>query len=338
VANTKRFLKVFFFALIGVAILWYITRGQDVERIWEELASARLVWFFLSILVGLISHIIRALRWNLLLKSMNYSPALSTTFYALMTGYLANLAIPRLGEVTRCGTLSRYEKIPFNTLAGSVIAERVFDMICLMVLIFFTIYFQFAFLKGFLSFYVFEPFFRLLDNNAGLLILMGSLSLFGMILLWLYFTRIADDKQSFSGKLKRQLIGLLKGMSSLALVENKFLFITYSILIWFFYFLTVYFCFFALDATSGLGIADGLTVLSLGSLGVLAPVPGGIGAYHFIVIKTLTELFGIQSEPATSYAYLSHASQMILVLSIGALSWFALSAKKTDAHQAPKPI
>jgi glycosyltransferase 2 family protein len=325
VTKVKRYLKIALFAFIGVAILWYITKGQDVERIWLELINARLIWVFLAILAGGISHYLRALRWNLLLNSMGYSTHSATTFYVLMTGYLANLAVPRLGEVTRCGTLSRYSRIPFNAVAGTVVAERVFDMLCLGILIFLTILFQFSFLKDFLDYYVFTPVTEMVQGKVWALVVIATSGLAAFIMVLRYFKRVSSDKKSLSGKIKRQLQGFWQGMISLAMVENKILFLVHTVFIWFLYFLMVYLCFFAIDATSSLGIADGLTVLSLGSLGVVAPVPGGIGAYHFIVIKTLTELFGIESEPATSYAYLAHAAQMVLVLLLGAWSWFALS-------------
>jgi glycosyltransferase 2 family protein len=333
VVKIKRYFRVFFFALIGVAILWYITKGQDVERIWEEFLGARLIWVFFAMLAGGISHYLRALRWNLLLNSMGYTTKSSTTFYALMTGYLANLAVPRLGEVTRCGTLSRYSKIPFNAIAGTVVAERVFDMICLLILIFLTLLFQFAFLKDFLDYYVFEPFMGMVEGRIWLLVILAFLGLAGMVFVFSFFSRISSDANNLSGKIKRQLKGFWMGIISLAMVENKLLFFVQTLMIWVLYFLMVYLCFFALEATSHLGIADGLTVLSLGSLGVVAPVPGGIGAYHFIVITTLTELLGIQSEPAISYAYLAHAAQTLLVLLLGAWSWFALSAKLKSEKQ-----
>jgi glycosyltransferase 2 family protein len=174
VTKVKRYLKIALFAFIGVAILWYITKGQDVERIWEELINARLIWVFLAILAGGISHYLRALRWNLLLNSMGYSTNPTTTFYVLMTGYLANLAVPRLGEVTRCGTLSKYSKIPFNAVAGTVVAERVFDMFCLGILIFLTILFQFSFLKDFLDYYVFAPVADMVQGKVWALVIIAA--------------------------------------------------------------------------------------------------------------------------------------------------------------------
>ena len=326
-AKFKRTATVILFALIGVAILWYITRGQDVNRIWSEFLEANFIWVLLSILAGALSHVLRALRWNLLINSMNHISRVTTTFYALMTGYLANLAVPRLGEITRCATLSKYSGVPFNVLAGTVVAERVFDMICLLALIFFTIVFQFQFLKEFLDYYVFSPLMTLTEGKIWIILLLGLIGLGFLFLMWKYFKNVSSQKQSLASKIKRQLMGFLKGMASLGLVKKKVLFLVYSFFIWVLYFMMVYLVFFALNATSHLGLMAGLTLLVMGSLGIVAPVPGGVGTYHFIVIITLTELYAIASEPATSYAYLAHASQMLMVVLLGAFAWMMLSLK-----------
>lgn len=326
-AKFKRLASVILFALIGVAILWYITRGQDVNRIWNEFLEANFIWVLLSMLSGAVSHFLRALRWNLLINSMSHASKTSTTFYALMTGYLANLAVPRLGEVTRCATLSKYSGVPFNTLAGTVVAERVFDMICLLTLIFFTIVFQFQFLKEFLDYYVFSPLMNMTEGKIWIILLLGFVGLVLLVLMWKYFKNVSSQKQSLASKIKRQLVGFLKGMASLGLLKKKVLFLVYSLFIWVLYFLMVYLVFFALNATSHLGLMAGLTLLVMGSLGIVAPVPGGVGTYHFIVIITLTELYAIASEPATSYAYLAHASQMLMVVLLGAFAWMMLSLK-----------
>jgi glycosyltransferase 2 family protein len=325
--KTTRYLKVFIFAFVGVFILWLITRNQDMNKIWDEFTNAKIAWILLALISGIISHIVRAVRWNLLIDPLGETPKLSITFYAQMTGYLANLAVPRLGEITRCGTLARHSKIPFNALAGTVVAERIFDMICLLVLIFLTIVFQFTFLKEFLTKYVFDPLTALLSGNQWLLLILFFSGLVLFILFMRYLRGVNREHQSFSAKLKRQILGFWKGFISLALIQNKIWFLFLSIVIWALYFLTVYLCFFALPGTSSLGIADGFTVLVMGSLGVVAPVPGGVGTYHFIVITTMTELLSVNIASATSYAYISHATQMVTVLLLGALSWLMLSVR-----------
>lgn len=323
----KRNLKVVLFASIGFVILWLITRNQDVGKIWMEVRQANYVWVLLTLLFGTLSHIARAIRWNILIAPLGETPRLSITFYALMTGYLANLAVPRLGEITRCGTLARYSKIPFNGIIGTVVAERVFDMISILILIFLTVIFQFQFLRDFLSQYVVTPLIALLSGNIILIGVFLIVFVAGALMGLRYLQSVNKDKKGLPSKIKRQLLGFWKGVVSLAYIKHKIWFFFLTIVIWFFYFLTVYLIFFALPGTSFLGVSDGFTILALGTLGVVAPVPGGVGTYHFIVITTMTELLGVTSESATSYAYISHAAQMVLVLLVGSFSWMALSLK-----------
>ncbi len=320
----KGILRIVIFMVIGIAILWLVTRNQDIEKIWIEFQNANFWWVLASMLCGVVSHYIRALRWNLLLQSMNYKTQTNITFYALLTGYLANLVVPRLGEVTRCATLSRYSKIPFNSLAGTVVAERVLDMITLLVLIFFTVLFQFVFLSDFLSYYIFDPLLQLLDQKMWIMLL-AILLMAGFFVGARYFYLESKHHQGgWITKVRRQISGFIKGIDSVRQMGQKGLFYGYTVLIWFFYFLMVYLVFFAFGSTSHLGLGAGFTVLSVGSLGVVAPVPGGIGTYHFIVIKTLTELYEITAESATSYAYIAHASQMLLIIFMGGIAYFAL--------------
>ncbi len=325
--RVRRYLSVLLFAFLGIIILWLITRNQDIDKIWEEFRNANFFWIAMAFLAGIVSHVVRAIRWNMLISPLGPTPKLSTTFYAQMTGYLANLAVPRLGELTRCGTLAKYSKIPFNALAGTVVAERIFDMICLLALIFLTILFQFNFLQDFLNGYIFTPLWGMVSGN--ILILLLSLLLFSLLLaLFLkYLKGINRNKSGFAGTLKRQLLGFWKGLISLTKLQNKSWFLFLSVLIWGLYFLTVYLIFFALSGTSFLDVADGFTILVMGSLGVAAPVPGGVGTYHFIVITTMVELLGVSAQSATSYAYISHATQMLTVLILGGLSWLMLSFK-----------
>ncbi|MFW6351100.1 MAG: lysylphosphatidylglycerol synthase transmembrane domain-containing protein, partial [Bacteroidota bacterium] len=232
----KGILRIVLFMVVGIAILWLVTRNQNLEKIWTEFKNANFWWVLASMLSGIISHYIRALRWNLLLQSMNYKTQTDITFCALLTGYLANLVVPRLGEVTRCATLSRYSKIPFNSLAGTVVAERVLDMITLLVLIFLTVLFQFQFLGDFLSYYIFEPLLNLLDQKMWLLLL----GLFVIVVLFFvarnFYLKSKSLKTGWIFKIRRQVSGFIKGLDSIRLLGKKGLFYGYTVLIWFFYF------------------------------------------------------------------------------------------------------
>ncbi|MFW5726110.1 MAG: lysylphosphatidylglycerol synthase transmembrane domain-containing protein, partial [Bacteroidota bacterium] len=233
-------------------------------------------------------------------------------------------------EITRCGTLARYSKTPFNSVAGTVVAERVFDVVSLLILIFLTVVVQFSLMKDFLYLYVYSPLLELVRGNMMLLVILGIAGVAAFLLLLKYFMGVNSSTPGLPGKIKRQLLGFVKGLLSLTKVRGKVVFFLLSIGIWGLYYLTVYLCFFALDGTSHLGVAAGFTLLALGSLGIVAPVPGGIGTYHFITIATLTELYFVSSEAATSYAYISHAAQMVIIIILGGFSWLALTFRKRE--------
>lgn len=328
-AKIRRYTKVLISLLLGILLLWLITRGQDIELLIREFRNANYQWIILAMISAIISHFLRALRWNMLIGAMGYQTQRVQTFMAVMTGYLANLAIPRMGEVTRCVTLSKASKTPFNALAGTVVAERVFDVISMLAILLITILTQFTFLKNFLNRIFLLP---LLERGSEQWLAITAIILAGVTLLIVVVIFLHNKLKHASGKgffykLKRQLQGFKEGIKSIKNMRGKGWFILYTVLIWGLYYMTVYLCFFAIDATSHLTPIVGLTLLAVGSLGIMAPVPGGIGTYHFLTIITLSELYGIASEPATSYAYITHATQLIVNLSLGTISWFILAAQ-----------
>lgn len=316
-------LQYLFFLGIGIVLLWLSFRKLDMQEVWNDIVAANYYWMIVALVFAIASHIFRALRWNLLINSLNYKTKVSTTFYAVMIGYLANTAVPRMGEFVRCGVLSKKEKIPFNALFGTVISERIFDLITLMVIIFLVIVFQLKSLGTFVS-TTFGPFFEnLFSNIQSLLLFVGIViitivAIIGLILV--FKTRIKS--LPFYQKIRGFLDGLLEGIKTIKKLREKWRFLIYTVLIWLFYALMVYFPVFMMPETSQLTFVDALTILAIGSLGIVAPVPGGIGAYHFIVKAVLVEIFGIGGNAAGSFAAITHAGQTILNVVIGSLSYF----------------
>jgi uncharacterized protein (TIRG00374 family) len=332
-----RYIRVVIFLALGLALLWWVTRGQDLEKIMIEVRNANYFWILLAMVAGVLSHFVRALRWNILIHSMGFKTEALSTFHAVMSGYIANLVVPRLGEVTKCAVLSKSKGIPFNSLAGTMVAERFVDMLTLGLLMLFTIVLQFSFLKNFLFDFFFEP---LLDKGISNLLILGiagGIFFILMVFFVIWFRNLLRKAQpgSFGYKLRRQLRGFANGIKTLWMMGHKSLFLIYTLIIWVLYFFTAYLGFFAIDATSHLLPLAGITLLVVGSLGIVAPVPGGIGTYHFITILTLTQLYGIASEPATSYAYISHAMQMVLIILTGGALWlvFTLRQKPSGLKQ-----
>lgn len=292
-------------------------------EVWNDIQGANYFWMIAALVSAIASHIFRSLRWNLLINSLNYKTKLSTTFYALMVGYMANTAVPRMGEFMRCGVLSKKERIPFNALFGTVISERIFDLVVLIVIIVFVLVFQLKKLGGFLD-QTFGPFFQNVFSNINYLLLFVGISvlLFAVLILVIIKLKEKIKKIPFYQKIHGFLDGLFAGIKTIMKLREKWLFLFHTIIIWIFYALMVYFPLFMLPETSKLDFVDALTILAIGSLGVVAPVPGGIGAYHFIVKAVLVEIFGIGGIAAGSFAAITHAGQTILNVAVGTLSYF----------------
>lgn len=327
-------LKYIFFLGLGVLLLWLGFRKLDLTEVWNGILKAEYGWLFFGLSFAVLSHIARALRWNLLINSLGYKTRLSSTFYSVMVGYLANTAVPRMGEFARCGVLSKKEKIPFNALFGTVISERFFDLIMLGVIIFLIIIFQIDLVGSFI-YKIIEPLLVSVSSNIAYIILVSIIAVLiivGIIyLVWAFRSKIKTIP--FYQKIRDFLDGLFNGIKTIVKMRQKWLFMFYTIVIWVFYIVMVYLPFKMLTETSPFTFLDASTVMALGSLGIVAPVPGGIGAYHYITKVILTELYAVEANAAMSYATIAHAGQTILNILLGALSYFAIviSSRKQPA-------
>jgi len=319
-----------FFLLIGVLLLWLVFRKVDLHQVVKEILEANYFYILLAIIAAIISHIFRAARWNLMIGSMGYPTRLSTTFYAVMIGYLANTAVPRLGEISRCGALTNKDKIPFNTLFGTVIAERVFDMIILLLIILGVILFQLSLVGQFVHDNIIAPLFSNVERNYIAIIFFSVILAAGVFLIIVIIRRMRHhfDKWPFLVKMKKFGLGLVDGIKTIKRLPQKWTFVFYTFMIWLMYAFMVYFPFFAMNGTEGLDFGDAVTIMAIGSLGIVAPVPGGIGTYHFITTALLFELYGIDKAVAASFATLTHAAQTINIIILGAVSFLLILMQK----------
>lgn len=309
-----------------------VFRKIDITEVASQLQLARYQWLILSILLGIVSHIARAIRWNILIKSMGYQTDTATTFYAVMVGYLANTAFPRLGEVSRCGVLSKRKNIPFNALFGTVISERFFDTIVLAVILLGVIFLQFSFLKDFVDKYLLNSIAGMANRDnlyMGILLLLIFIVL-PVVLFRIFFHRIKNLR--IYSKISDFAKGLLEGIQTIMKIRQKWSFIFLTLLIWLLYTLMTYTAFFALDATEGLNFFDGITVMALGSLGIVAPVPGGIGAYQFIVMTILSEIYLVPSEPALTYSIILWTAQTLMIVGGGIFGYYMLVFNKSKKN------
>jgi uncharacterized protein (TIRG00374 family) len=236
-----------------------------------------------------------------------------------------------MGEFARCGVLSKKEKIPFNTLFGTVISERFFDLMVLGFIIILMIVLQMDLVGGF-AYKILEPVINLIFSNMvniAIVSLVSLLIIAGLIYLIFHF-KTWIKSFSFFAKIVEFIRGILDGIRTIVEMKQKWLFIFYTMIIWTCYIVMVYLPFKMLMETSQLTFLDGSTVMALGSLGIVAPVPGGIGAYHYITKVILTELYAVEANAAMSYATIAHAGQTLLNITLGALSYLAigLSSRK----------
>ncbi|NCB06801.1 MAG: flippase-like domain-containing protein [Bacteroidia bacterium] len=316
IIKTIQFLA--FFAL-GAFIFWLIYKDQDIERIKTVLKNeVNYFWVVLALLIGLLSHISRTLRWGLMIEPISHKPRVINTFLAVMVGYLMNMAFPRMGEVARCGVLSRYEKISFTKLFGTVVAERLVDMISLLVLLCIVIVSQFGKMLGFLH--------QNPEIEQKLLSVVSSPFLIaGVVLLFILFYIFRKKfKNTF---VYRKLIGILmnfkEGFISIKSIKHKGWFYFHSVFIWTLYYLMLYVTFFAFGFTKHLNPIAGLTTFVLASFGMVAPVQGGIGAWHFMAIEALL-LYGVARENGVIFAFVSHTSTTAMIIILGIISLLVL--------------
>ncbi len=309
-------LKYILLFIASIILLWLAFKGQDIQKLWFDLQNANYFWVTVSALSCLLAHFIRAVRWQMLIRTLNYNPKLANTFYAVMVGYLANLALPRMGEISRCAILVKTDKIPANSLLGTVIVERFIDLLMLIIIVLLAIFLQFDiifnFFKTNLSFNV---------NNLYLNITIAFLILLFICAAgYLAYRLLLKNKEKGIGKkIFNLFVGLKEGIISVFKMDKKGWFLFHSLFIWFLYFLSTYLCFFAINATENLTVGAAFSVLVFGSLAMLAPVQGGIGAYHWMVSQGLL-IYNIAKADGLAYATIIHSSQTIIILLIGSIS------------------
>ncbi|MBT8229432.1 MAG: flippase-like domain-containing protein [Saprospiraceae bacterium] len=268
-----------------------------VNKLIEDFKGSNFFWLAMVILSFMLSNVLRALRWNQLLEPIGHKPRLVNTMGATMIGYLANLGLPRMGEIIKPGILTTYDKVPIEVGIGTIIVDRILDIICLVVLIGIAVLLSFNTFKN----YFIENF----DMDLTYLFaVLGILAILGIVvfilILKLLKTKI-DEERKILVKVKTTLEGFVQGLISIRDVKNLPLLIVYSILIWVLYYLMTYICFFAFGATSHLGPIAGLVVCVFGTLGMVFPSPGGMGSYHLLVSQALI-IYGINNADAFSFS------------------------------------
>jgi len=319
-------LKIAGFLALGALLLYFAFRGVAFEKLAATLQKVNYWWIGLSLLFAGVSFFIRARRWILLIEPLGFKPSFKNTYHSLMVGYLSNYALPRLGEVTRCVTLANREKIPVDSLIGTVIVERVIDMMMLLLIL---VILLISWMEKFGAFFreqVYGPlqqkFIELFGGTwVFWLIVLTAVLLTGM-LIYLFRKRLA--RFSLIRKIKDILKGILDGLKTIYRMKRTWEFVIHSILIWFLYILMTWVVVFALEELSGLTFIDGMFLLVIGGLGMSAPVTAGFGAYHWITSRGLMFVYDFSLETGSAYAILAHESNSLLTILLGAISYTLL--------------
>lgn len=329
--------KVFQYAIsLGLAgvLLWFVFKDIDLAEMFERLRQADWRWIAASFVITFIAHIVRAWRWRMLMEPLGFKASGFNATVSVLTGYFANYIVPRMGEVTRCGTLYRLERVPVNLGFGTVVAERIFDVLTLLVLIGLNFVLEFDRLSNFFA----ELFASKLnkggeESGPGLIVMAGIVGLIVAVILFLVLRNRARREELLKNALIRKGVdfakGMLDGLLSIRKLKNPYLFIFSSVLIWVLYYYASYVLFFCIPETADLGMLAGLTLLVIGAIGMTAPTPGGIGAYHLLVGNVMV-LYGLSKQDGIALATFVQGSQMILMLALGALAFLVVLFKRNS--------
>ncbi len=313
-----------------MVMLWFLFKNQDISALYQKLLSSNYILIVGSIVLAMISHWVRAYRWRMLINPLGYSVSTFRTFLAVMVGYVANLVLPRMGEVVKCGVLNKLEKVPVTKSFGTVVVERIIDLMMLIVLLAMTFILEYKLIKKFMLDWILSIYEKIQDSQS-LLLILGLLLIVGMVfIVWLF----KKEDSAIATKVKAFLNELMEGLLSIRKIENQFMFWMSTVTIWILYYAMSYIVVFALPETSGLSMVAGLAILSMGTIGMTAPVQGGIGTYHFMVSSILV-LYGIDYEDGLAFATILHAAQTLGVIAVGSISMIiaSLIGKKINAQE-----
>lgn len=300
---------------ITVALLWLSLRGLNVEGedksefIWNAWKKCDKGYLVIMALVAMTSHVLRAVRWKMLLEPTGNKVTLSNSFLSLMIGYLVNMAVPRGGEVSRCYNLYKLEETPVEVSFGTVVVERIVDLICLVLLIGISFVVEWTRLKAFIDTLDFS---RSGSSSFPIWIIVAIILLVGFVVA-VYLLR---NNQ----KLRKILLGFKDGAMAIFKLKNKTLFVFYSFTIWALYFVMSYFVVIAFPETRELGFSAVLTLFAIGSIAMAAPLPGGAGSYHTLVPLGLVMLYNLPRADAIAFVFIFHGWQTVIMIAAGVIS------------------
>ncbi|SNR14043.1 conserved membrane protein of unknown function [Tenacibaculum jejuense] len=293
---------------MGGFLVWYSLSGMDKDKMIGYVKSANYGWIILGLFFGVLSHLSRAYRWKFLLQPMGYKPDFGNSTMAVIIAYLVNLAVPRAGEVSRALVMTNYEDIPFEKGFGTIVAERMADLLMMLIVIAITLFVQFDFIYNLLT----KNF-----NPVKIIILLA-----GLIVGFLIFTRYVKKANSGIGlKIKNFVNGLIEGATSIFKMENKWAFIFHTVFIWVMY---VAMFWVTIPSIEGLKVPFGAVLIGFIAGGFsIAATNGGIGLYPIAVAGAFM-LFGVEKDPSEAFGWIMWTAQTLMIVVFGGLAFLLL--------------
>ena len=322
-SSLKRISKTLLPIALGAFVLYWVYRGFDFARAWQVLwRDTDWGWMAASLFFGVMGHVLRGWRWVQTLEPLGVRPRPDHCVDAIFISYAANLVLPRVGEVSRCGVLARYDGVPFAKSLGTVVTERLLDTVCIL------------FIAG-ITFLLQMPVFLRFFEETGTKIpslahLVGSVWFYvvllcavGVGMLFYYLLR----SLSVFEKVKGAALNVWEGILSLRRVRCLPLFVLYTVGIWACYYLHFFLTFYCFGFSAHLDALAGLVMFVGGTFAVIVPTPNGAGPWHFAVI-TMMMLYGVGATDAATFALIVHAVQTLLVIVLGVWGWMHVDLGK----------
>lgn len=303
--NIKKTLKIVLPLLLGFFLVWYSISKVSVDVIWEYLKASKYWWIVFGVFLGLLSHLSRAYRWRFQLEPMGYNIKFPNSVMAVFATYLINYTIPRAGEVARASILSNYEDVPFEKGFGTIVAERIADLIVMLGIILVTLFLQFDFIYGFL-----------IEKFNPIKIIAGLVFLVLLVLIFLRYIKKGQSKMAV--KIRHFINGLIEGALSVFKMKKKWAFIFHTLFIWAMYVLMFYVTSLAIEDLKGISTGAILVGFISASFSIAA-TNGGIGSYPLAVFAAFS-IFGIAQEPSIAFGWIMWASQTLMIIVFGGLS------------------
>jgi uncharacterized protein (TIRG00374 family) len=328
----KKALKYLAFLLLAGILLHFSFKGVKWSDFISGLQSCNWWWIAASMAIGILGFLFRALRWRILLRAINKDVTLGETFNGINIGYITNFIFPRAGEVARCGVIANTRKVSFEKSLGTVVLERSLDMVCLLLWMFLLLLFTWGEFGSFIKGEILQPLQGKFSSLVLPLSILCAVAVAGCAALWIFRKRLMEIK--IVGRIMQVIKGLLEGVFSAFRMEEKWMFILYTLLIWLTYWLTSLTTIYAFPQVGHLNGIDALFLMIIGGFGWVVPVQGGLGAYHFIVSLALAKVYGIAQATGVVFATISHEAQALVMILCGAVSLISVSMwKKSSKHK-----